>query len=226
MGRRQLARLDIDPYQRALLERGVNRWHRHQVPDRRMEQAMGYSGAVGVMLMDKLAGVCERSEERFTEVRTDLGRVEQDVVRGRRWSAEAQEEITSLENRVRGLEAEKALMRGDIVRMREEMDALIRLNADMVAGINQIRVALVHNWANPIVVEDNEPAQEVEIVDDSEVEVEGEGEDEEEIVVPPVLGRRRDLGEGLLVEIVEDPAPPYEGHKVVDDRVLGSYLTT
>ena len=125
VGCRQLARLDIAPYQRALLERGVNRWHRSQVPDWRMEQAMGYSGSVGVMLMDELAGVCERSEERFTEVRTDLGRVEQDVARGRRWSAEAQEEITSLENRVRGLEAEKALMRGGIVRMREEMDALI-----------------------------------------------------------------------------------------------------
>ena len=125
MGCRQLARLDIAPYQRALLERGVNRWHRSQVPDQRMEQAMGYSGSVGVMLMDELVGVCERSEERFTKVRTNLGRVEQDVARGRRWSAEAQEEITSLENWVRGLEAEKALMRGDIMRMREEMDALI-----------------------------------------------------------------------------------------------------
>ena len=93
---------------------------------------------------------------------------------------------------------------------------LIRLNADMVVGINQIRVALVHNWANPIVIEDDVPAQEVEIVDDSKGEVEEE-EDEEEIVVPPVLGPRQDLGEGLLVEIVEDPAPPYEGHEVVDD---------
>ena len=74
VGRRQLSRLDIAPYQRALLERGVNRWHRHQIPDRRMEQSMGYSGAVGVMLMDELARVCERSEERFTEVRMDLGR--------------------------------------------------------------------------------------------------------------------------------------------------------
>ena len=127
VGRRQLARLDIAPYQRAVLERGVNHWHQSQVPDRRMEQSMGYTGSVGVMLMDELAGVCEWSEERFTMVRTDLGRVEQDVARGRRWSAKAQEEITSLENRVRGLEAEKALMRGDIVRMREEMDALIQI---------------------------------------------------------------------------------------------------
>ena len=108
-------------------------------------------------------------------------------------------------------------MQGDIVRMREEMDALIRLNGQMADSINQVRVALVHNQANPIMVEDDPPAQEVEIIDDSE----GEGveeEEEEEIVVPPVLGRRRDLGKGLLVEIVEDPAPPYEGHEVVDDQ--------
>ena len=158
-----------------------------------------------------------REEGRFTKVRTDLRRVEQDVARGRRWSAEAQEEITSLENRVRGLEAEKALMRGDIVRLREEMDALIRLNGQMVDGINQIRVSLVHNQANPIVVEDDPPAQEVEIVDDLEGGEEEEEEEEEEVVAPPPR-RRRDLGEGLLVEIVEDPAPPYEGHEVVDDR--------
>ena len=37
------------------------------------------------------------------------------------------------------------------------------------------------------------------------------------LVVPPPR-RHRDLGEGLLVEIVEDPAPPYEGHEVVEDR--------
>ena len=103
------------------------------------------------------------------------------------------------------------------MRLREEMDALIRLNGDMVVGINQIRVALVHNRANPIVVEDDVPAQEVEIVDGSEVE---EGKEEEEVVVPPpARGEHcRDLGEGLLVEIVKDPAPPYEGHEVVDDR--------
>ena len=67
------------------MERGVNCWHRSQVPDQRMEQSMGYAGSMGVMLMDKLAGVCEWSEERFTEVRTDLRRIEQDVAGGRRW---------------------------------------------------------------------------------------------------------------------------------------------
>ena len=84
MGRRQLTRLDIAPYQRALLERGVNHWHRSQVLDWKMEQLMGYTGAVGVMLMDELVGACERSKEHFMEVRIDLSRVECDVVAERR----------------------------------------------------------------------------------------------------------------------------------------------
>ena len=52
-------------------------------------------------------------------------------------------------------------------------------------------------------------------MDNSEEEVE---EEKEEIVVPPPLGHCQDLGEGLLVEIIEDPAPPYNGHEVVNDR--------
>ena len=76
VGRHQLARLDTSPYQRELLARGLDRWARGERPDRRMEQGMGYSAAIGTVLMDKLAGVCERNKERFTGVRTDLGKVE------------------------------------------------------------------------------------------------------------------------------------------------------
>ena len=34
---------------------------------------MGYAGAVRTMLMDEMAGVCGRAEERFTGIRTDIG---------------------------------------------------------------------------------------------------------------------------------------------------------
>ena len=79
MGRRQLARLDISPYQRGLLERGVNRRARGEIPDRRMEQSMGYAAAVGTMCVDEIAGLSERTEARFTGVRTDLGKVETEL---------------------------------------------------------------------------------------------------------------------------------------------------
>ena len=38
---------------------------------------MGYTSSVGMMLMDEWAGVCERNKERFTGVRTNLGKVEE-----------------------------------------------------------------------------------------------------------------------------------------------------
>ena len=40
---------------------------------------MGYSGAIGTMLMDEMAGVCGRAEERFTGIRTDISKLETDT---------------------------------------------------------------------------------------------------------------------------------------------------
>ena len=79
VGHRQLTWLEVSLYQRGLLERGPNCRAWGEYPDRRMEQGMGYSASVGMMLMDKIAGHCERSERRFTEVRTDLGKVETEL---------------------------------------------------------------------------------------------------------------------------------------------------
>ena len=87
VGHCQLTRLDTSPYQRELLARGLNCWVRGEYPDRRMEQGMGYTRAIGTMLMDKLAGVCERNKERFTRVRTDLGKVEEEIGKACDWSS-------------------------------------------------------------------------------------------------------------------------------------------
>ena len=80
VGCRQLTWLEVSPYQRGLLERGLNHRAQGEFLDRRMEQGMGYSASVGMMLMDKLVGHCEKSEARFTKVRTDLGKVEEELV--------------------------------------------------------------------------------------------------------------------------------------------------
>ena len=40
---------------------------------------MGYTGAMGTMLMDEIAGVCEMAEGKFIIIRTDLGKVETEV---------------------------------------------------------------------------------------------------------------------------------------------------
>ena len=104
VGCRQLSRLEVSPYQEALLARGVHCRHRGQAPDGQMEQAMGYTGAIGTMLMDKMARVCGRAEERFTGIRTDIGKVETELLKARDWSARAQDQINGLETHVRQLE--------------------------------------------------------------------------------------------------------------------------
>ena len=87
MGHCQLARLDTSPYQRELLVRGLNSRVRGEYPNRRMEQGMGYSATIGMVLMDELASVCKRNEERITGVRTDLGKVEEEIRKACDWSS-------------------------------------------------------------------------------------------------------------------------------------------
>ena len=65
MGRRQLSRVTASPYQRALLERGLDRRHRHQRPDRGMEQSMGYTASVGAMIIDEMAVVNKQAGNRL-----------------------------------------------------------------------------------------------------------------------------------------------------------------
>ena len=61
---------------------------------------MGYSGAVGMMLMDEMVGICRRAEERFTGIRTDIGKLETKLLKARDWSARAQDHIDGLETHV------------------------------------------------------------------------------------------------------------------------------
>ena len=61
--RRKLNRLETGPYQCALLRRGVTK--KVDVEDERvpvLQQAMEYAGAVGMMVMDEVAYVHERTE--------------------------------------------------------------------------------------------------------------------------------------------------------------------
>ena len=87
VGCHQLTQSEVSPYQQAVLARGLNHQHRHQIPDRRMEQSLGYAAAVGTLVMNELASTCERAEVRFTGVRTDLGIVENDaaILKDRAW---------------------------------------------------------------------------------------------------------------------------------------------
>ena len=156
MGHHQLARLDTSPYQRELLERGLNRQARGEYPDRRMEQGMGYSAAIGTVLMDELAGVCERNKERFTGIRTDLSKVEEEIGRARDWSTRVQEQVDGLDMHVRRLEASRWVMREDIRDLTNGMYLLVELNQRLMGDLCQLRASQVHGRGNPIMIDEPE----------------------------------------------------------------------
>ena len=128
MGHCQLTRLDTSPYQRELLERGLNCQAQGEYSNRRMEQGMGYTSSVGMMLMDKLVGVCERNKERFTGVRTDLGKVEEEIEKACDCSSQVQDQVTALETNVWRLEASRRVMREEVADLMRGMYLLVELN--------------------------------------------------------------------------------------------------
>ena len=156
MGHRQLARLDTSPYQRELLAHGLNHRARGEYPDRRMEQGMGYSAAIGMVLMDELAGVCERNEERFTGVWTDPGKVEEELEKACDWSSQVQDQVTRLETNIRRLEASRRAMREEMRDLTSGMYLLVELNQRLMGDLCQLWVSQVHGWGNPIVIDEPE----------------------------------------------------------------------
>ena len=126
VGRCQLSQLEVSPYQEALLARGVRHWHRGQIPDGRMEQAMGYTGAIGTMLMDEMADIYGKVEERFTSIQTDIGKLETELLKACDWSARAQDQIDGLKTHVCQLEVSYRVMRLEMDEMVGEYEQFVR----------------------------------------------------------------------------------------------------
>ena len=57
--------------------------------------------------MDEMAGICGRAEERFTGIRTDISKLETELLKAQDWSTRAQDQINGLETHVRWLEASR-----------------------------------------------------------------------------------------------------------------------
>ena len=164
----QLSQLEIFPYQEALLVRGICHRHRGQIPDGQMEQVMGYTSAIGMMLMDEMAGVCGRVEEWFTGIRTDIGKLETELLKACNWSARVQEQINGLEMHIHQLEASQRVMRLEMDEMAGNMNGLLELNRQMIQDILQLRMSQVHGRDNPIVVDD---LSEADVLDTAPVPV-------------------------------------------------------
>ena len=97
-----------------------------------------------------MVGICKRAEGRFTGIRTDIGKLETELLKAQDWSARAQDQIDGLETQVHRLEASKRAMREDMDEMMRNMNGLLELNRQMIRDILQLRMSVVHNWDNPI----------------------------------------------------------------------------
>jgi len=94
VSRRKLNRIEIGPYQRALLRQGVSK--KVDVEDERipvLKQAMEYAGAVGTMVLDELAYVNGQTALGFgrgiVQVEREIERVDEAVVEHTTLIAEA-----------------------------------------------------------------------------------------------------------------------------------------
>ena len=150
--------------------RGVRHWHQGQIPGGQIEQAMGYSSAIGTMLMDEIARICERAEGRFTGIRTDISKLETELLKACDWSARVQDQIDGLETHVCCLEASRWVMREDMDEMTRNMNGLLELNQQMIQDILQLRMSQVHGQDNPIMVDDS---SEEDILDTAPIPVPG-----------------------------------------------------
>ena len=134
----------------------LDRQARSERPDRRMEQGMGYSAAIGMVLMDELAGVCKRNEEQFTGVCTNLGKVEEELGKARDWLTRVQEQVDALETNIRRLEASRRAMREEMRDLTNGMYLLVELNQRLMGDLCQLRASQVHGQSNPIVIDEPE----------------------------------------------------------------------
>ena len=130
---------------------------------------MGYTTSVGMMLMDKITGHCERSKKRFTKVRTDLGKVETELAMAQGWSVGVNEKLEGMEQHIRMLISSQTTMGDTIDRMRAEMDGLLLINQRMFDAIIQLRAGQIHNWDNPIVIDDDLSSSEETVAEAPEV---------------------------------------------------------
>jgi len=209
VGRQKLNRMETGPYQRALLNRGITTKvdaEDEKVPV--LQQAMEYTGAVGAMVMDKLAYVHERTE-------TGLGMAMTGIER----------EVTRVEDRVSEHETLIEEVQGDITNLIAGARTSANIEDALRIEVTGLR-HLVSQLLRRVTALEGRQEHPIEVEDDSEEEAEESSEDEAPVPVPapgmvyqlvPIEDLEEEeevedseIEEGLAIEITAlDPALAY-----------------
>jgi len=164
VSRRQLDRLEVGPYQKALLKRGLSKREEEEEESSDVRQAMEYSAAVGTMLVDDLASVNERvgnaldvQSDRIGEWWQDYQERDVRMTSLEEWKDVTMADLASLEVRLDQDELDKELMvqeteglkvrveglERQLAESRQEVDVLNSERADFRARMDQMRDTIV-----------------------------------------------------------------------------------
>jgi len=161
---RQLDRLEVGPYQKALLKRGLSKREEEEESSSDLRQAMEYSAAVGMMLVNNLASVNERvgnaldvQSDRIGEWWEDYQESDVRMMSLEEWKDVTMADLASLEVRLDQDELDKELMvqeteglkvrveglERQLAESRQEVDILVGERADFRARMDQMRDTIV-----------------------------------------------------------------------------------
>ena len=144
-----------------MLACSLDHQHQHQVPDRGMEQSLGYAAAMGTIVMDKLASVCGRVEVRFTGVRTDLGIMENNTIILKDWVQLLTDWLEGYDIEFRWMRSNRVAIQDRVERleatvhkMRWDIGTLVHINQMMHSSLINLTLSCRHDRNNPIVIDD------------------------------------------------------------------------
>jgi hypothetical protein len=175
VGRRQLHRVDLDPYPTGLLKHGLEKRVKEPGLSHEVLQGMEYTGAVGAMLVTDLANINKRVDEVKEEV-TTMGEVVDELSTMKREMMELGAELTEARGEAEECQGAMMLMRNsltDAVRDFQDQKAEWKLHVDLLTEISsgilrrleavkrEVGPGTVHR---PIVVPDSDSGEEGEMV--------------------------------------------------------------
>ena len=80
VARRKLERLHLTPHQGSLFSRGVQpHWERREPYNAVLEASMGYAASCSVVVMDEVAGMNERSEEKMEGIEEEVRMLKEEL---------------------------------------------------------------------------------------------------------------------------------------------------